>query len=79
MILANPLWLMLNRSSPYESMLQILDDAPVDLVAEVLDGAVHGLKHNRRLVIRKLALIIKLHISFMLHVNNVFKITFGLV
>ena len=56
MILANPLWLMLDRCSPDEGVLQVLDDGSVDLVTEVLHRAVVGLQHNWGLVVRKLAL-----------------------
>ena len=56
MILSNSLRLMLDRCAPDKSMLQILDDAPVNLVAKILHSAMHCLKHNRSLVIGKLAL-----------------------
>ena len=56
MILANPLWLMFDRCSPDEGVLQVLDDGSVDLVTEVLHRAVVGLQHNWGLVVRKLAL-----------------------
>ena len=56
MILANPLWLMLDRRSPDEGVLQVLDDGSVDLVTEVLHRAVVRLQHNWGLVVRKLAL-----------------------
>ena len=56
MIFANTLRLMLDTGSPYEGMFQLLDDCPVNLVTEVLDGAVVGLQDHRRLVVRQLAL-----------------------
>ena len=52
MIFANTLRLVLDTGSPHEGMLQLLDDCPVNLVAEVLDGAVVGLQDNGRLVVR---------------------------
>ena len=59
MIFANTLRLMLDTGSPDEGMLQLLDDCPVNLVTEVLDGAVVGLQDHRRLVVWKLALMLK--------------------
>ena len=56
MIFANTLRLMLDTGTPHKGMLQLLDDGPVDLVTEVLDGAVVGLQDHGRLVVRKLAL-----------------------
>ena len=56
MILADSLWLMFDGCSPDQGVLQVLDDGSVDLVAEVLHGAVVGLQHNRGLVVGKLAL-----------------------
>ena len=52
MIFPHTLRLMLDTSSPHEGMFQLLDDGPVNLVTEVLDGAVHGLQDNRGLVVR---------------------------
>ena len=52
MIFANTLRLMLDTGSPDEGMFQLLDDCPVNLVTEVLDGAVVGLKDHWRLVVR---------------------------
>ena len=56
MILAHSLWLMFDGCSPDQGVLQVLDDGSVDLVAEVLHGAVVGLQHHRGLVVGKLAL-----------------------
>ena len=47
---------MLDTGSPHESMFQLLDDGPVNLVTEVLDGAVVCLEDNRRLVVWQLTL-----------------------
>ena len=58
MIFPHTLRLMLDTGSPHESMFQLLDDGPVNLVTEVLDGAVVGLQDHRRLVVWKLALIL---------------------
>ena len=52
MIFANTLRLMLDTGSPDEGMFQLLDDSPVNLVTEVLDGAVVGLQDHGRLVVR---------------------------
>ena len=52
MIFANTLRLMLDTGSPDEGMFQLLDDCPVNLVTEVLDGAVVGLQDDGRLIIR---------------------------
>ena len=52
MIFANTLRLVLDTGSPHEGMLQLLDDCPVNLVAEVLDGAVVGLQDHGGLVVR---------------------------
>ena len=57
MILADTLRLVLHRGAPHQRVLQVFDDGPVDLVAEVLDGAVVGLEDDGRLVVRKLALL----------------------
>ena len=59
MIFANTLRLMLDTGSPDEGMFQLLDDCPVNLVAEVLDGAVVGLQDHGRLVVWKLALTLQ--------------------
>ena len=52
MIFANTLGLVLDTGSPHEGMFQLLDDSPVNLVTEVLDGAVVGLQDHGRLVVR---------------------------
>ena len=52
MIFPHTLRLMLDTGSPHESMFQLLDDGPVNLVTEVLDGAVVGLQDHWRLVVR---------------------------
>ena len=57
MVLADTLRLVLHRGAPHQRVLQVFDDGPVDLVAEVLDGAVVGLEDDGRLVVRKLALL----------------------
>ena len=43
-------------AAPHQRVLQFLQDGSVDLVTEVLDGAVHGLQDHRGLVVRKLTL-----------------------
>ena len=59
MIFANTLRLVLDTGSPHEGMLQLLDNCPVNLVAEVLDGAMVGLQDHGGLVVRKLALTLQ--------------------
>ena len=59
MIFSHALRLVLDTGSPDESVFQLLDDCPVNLVTEVLDGAVVSLQDHRRLVVWKLALILK--------------------
>ena len=59
MIFSHALRLVLDTGSPDESVFQLLDNCPVNLVTEVLDGAVVGLQDHRRLVVWKLALILK--------------------
>ena len=39
MVLADTLRLVLHRGAPHQRVLQVLDDGPVDLVAEVLHRA----------------------------------------
>ena len=56
MVLADTLRLVLHRGAPHQRVLQVFDDGPVDLVAEVLHRALVRLQHHRGLVVRKLAL-----------------------
>ena len=55
-LLAHPLRLVLHGGPPHQRVLQVLQDAPVNLVAEVLNRAPGSLQHNRRLVVGKLTL-----------------------
>ena len=55
-LLAHPLRLVLHGGPPHQGVLQVLQDAPVNLVAEVLNRAPGSLQHNRRLVVGKLTL-----------------------
>ena len=55
-VLAHPLGLVLDRGAPHQGVLELLEDGPMDLVAEVLQGAAGGLEHHRRGVVGQLPL-----------------------
>ncbi len=55
-ILSDLLRLVLDGRSPDQRVLELLDDGPVELVAEVLHGALFRLQDNRGLVVGQLAL-----------------------
>jgi len=55
-VLANFLRLMFHRRTPDNSILELLHDAPVDLVTEVIHQSMVLLQDDRRSVVRKLAL-----------------------
>ena len=55
-LLAHPLRLVLHGGPPHQGVLQVLQDAPMNLVTKILNRALFVLQHNRGLVIRKLTL-----------------------
>ena len=55
-VFAHLLRLVLDRGPPHQSVLELLEDGPVDLVAKVLQGAPGGLQDHWRRVVRQLAL-----------------------
>eukprot|EP00047_Mylnosiga_fluctuans_P001872 m.222272 g.222272 ORF g.222272 m.222272 type:complete len:496 (+) comp10733_c0_seq1:131-1618(+) len=56
MLLADLLGLVLDGRAPHQRVFQLADDRPVQPVAKVLDGVLFVAQHDGRLVVRQLAL-----------------------
>jgi len=56
MVLAHPHRLVLGTGSPHKCILELIDDGPMDLVAEVLHSALSISEDDRLLIVRKLPL-----------------------